>query len=103
MLFKCLFILFQLRIPNYDNLYIDMNGIIYVCARYVNEKHKSLTPEVIDHEERMLIYVCQYINALFRYVRPRKLLFLAVDGVSPLAKLNNQRADLFTKVKAFIA
>ena len=101
MLFKCLFILFQLRIPGYDNLYIDMNGIVYVCARYVNKKHKSLTPE--DIEEKMLIYVCRYINALFRYVRPQKLLFLAVDGVSPLAKLNNQRADLFTKVKAFIA
>ena len=78
-----------------------MNGIIYICAGCVNEEHKdpndaSMTPEVI--EEKLLTYVCQYIEALFGYVRPRKLLFLAVDGVSPIAKLNNQRAALFTKV-----
>ena len=76
-----------------------MNGIIYVCADCVNENpdDASVTPE-----RKLFTYVCQYIEALFRYVRPRKLLFLAVDGVSPLAKLNNQRADLFTRVKSVI-
>ena len=89
------------QFPDYDNLYIDMNGIIHVCAGYINEEHEnpddaSVTPEVI--EKKLFTYVCQYIEALFCYVRPQKLLFLAVDGVSPIAKLNNQRVALFTKV-----
>ena len=94
---QCIY-LFQL--PDYENLYIDMNDVISVCAGCVNEEHEnpnaSVSPEII--EEKLLTYVCQYIEALFWYVRPQKLLFLAVDGVSPLAKLNNLRADLFTKV-----
>ena len=89
------------QLPDYENLYIDMNDVISECAGCVNEEHENrndatVTSEVI--EEKLLTYVCQYIEALFWYVRPRKLLFLAVDGVSPLAKLNNKRADLFTKV-----
>ena len=76
-----------------------MNCIIYVCADCVNENPNDVT---VTPEEKLCTYVCQYIEALFWYLRPRKLLFLAVDGVSPLAKLNNKRADMFTKVRALL-
>ena len=81
-----------------------MNGIIHVCAGYVNEEHEnpdgdaSVTPELEVIEKKLFTYVCQYVEVLFCYVRPQKLLFLAVDGVSPIAKLNNQRAALFFKI-----
>ena len=78
-----------------------MNDVIHVCAGCVNKEHESPGDAPVSHkviEEELFTYVCQYIEALVWYVRPRKLLFLAVDGVSPLAKLNNQRVALFTKV-----
>lgn len=78
-------------LPDIDNFYLDMNGIIHSCSHPNNEDvSKSLSTREI-------------MLALFRYVdrvvsvivKPKKLLFIAVDGVAPRAKLNQQRARRF--------
>lgn len=70
--------------PNgeFDNLYIDMNGVVHPCC------HPEEGPVPKDEEE-MLERVREYLLYIFSIVRPRKLLFIALDGVAPRAKVFN--------------
>ncbi|KAA6403374.1 MAG: putative 5'-3' exoribonuclease 1 [Streblomastix strix] len=76
-----------------DNLYLDSNGIIHNATHGNAGIQKQIT------DEEMIAGIFQYIDRLFQIVKPRKLLFIAIDGVAPRAKLNQQRSRRFRSMR----
>ncbi|XP_053692331.1 5'-3' exoribonuclease 1 [Sabethes cyaneus] len=78
------------QVPEFDNLYLDMNGIIHNCS-HPNDSDVFFRIT----EEKIFSDIFHYLEFLFRMIRPQKLFFIAVDGVAPRAKMNQQRGRRF--------
>ena len=44
-------------------------------------------------EEEMMLAVFAFLDRIFAAIRPRRLVYFALDGVAPRAKMNQQRAS----------
>lgn len=60
-----------------DHLYLDMNGIIHNCT------HANNAAKATASEDEMIHLVFQYIERLVRIAKPKKLLYMAIDGAPP--------------------
>lgn len=74
--------------PRFNNLYIDMNGILYKAAEITHIKENRLTPDFAAE-------MCRYLDMLVQFCRPTDTLFIAVDGCAPSAKNLQQRSRRF--------
>lgn len=50
-------------------------------------------------EEQIFTAIFAYVDLLFGKIKPKKLFFMAVDGVAPRAKMNQQRSRRFRTAK----
>ena len=71
-----------------------MNGIIHTCSHPNDDD-----PSFRITENKIFSDIFHYLEVLFRIIRPKKVLFMAVDGVAPRAKMNQQRGRRFRSAK----
>lgn len=84
----------RVQIPEFDNLYLDMNGIIHNCSHPNDDDvHFRISEQQIFQD------IFRYVEFLFRMIKPRKVFFMAIDGVAPRAKMNQQRGRRFRSAK----
>lgn len=71
-----------------------MNGIIHTCSHPDDNN-----PHFRISEEKIFQDIFHYIEVLFRMIKPQKEFFMAIDGVAPRAKMNQQRSRRFRVAK----
>ena len=67
--------------PAVDNLYLDMNGIIHPASHPQNGPQPQSEQEIFEN-------IYDYTDKVIKIVKPKKVLYLAIDGVAPRAKQN---------------
>ena len=75
-------------LPRIHNLYLDTNGLIYDAVRVVGS-NRGISDD--EYEALLIQTVCEKINEYLALFRPSDKVFIAFDGVAPVAKLNQQR------------
>lgn len=86
-----------------------MNGIIHNCSHPNDDDvtfritEEQIFLDIFDYIEvwpgSSDIYSLSPFQKLFLIVRPQKVFYLAVDGVAPRAKMNQQRARRFMSAR----
>lgn len=79
-------------LPEFDAFYLDMNGIIHNCTHTddVSDALSSLGLAAQLHN------IFTYMDRLITHIiKPKALVYIAIDGVAPRAKLNQQRSRRF--------
>ena len=72
---------------------LDLNCAIYHCVKKVTIPYSEDTHHQWEHE--LIQSVLGYIRQLYRTVKPTEKLYVAVDGVAPMAKIRQQRMRRF--------
>lgn len=112
--------------PEFDRLYLDMNGIIH-CSSHNNASDDNATIDPDTHiedndlsesspsnsdntiggdgtvtitEAEIFRNVCYYVDRVVTDIaKPKELVYMAIDGVAPRAKMNQQRSRRYRSGK----
>jgi 5'-3' exonuclease len=82
--------------PPVDVLAIDFNAMVYACLRRVS-RHRPYRGEAdrAAFEAALVSDAIAYVEQVREHVGPTELLYVAVDGVAPMAKIAQQRRRRF--------
>ena len=77
---------------------MDLNGIVHNCIHGNDAKKHEKVSRLTDLED-VWADIMRAIDEIVHSVKPRKVILLALDGVAPRAKMNQQRARRFRSAK----
>ena len=89
----------SIRVDSVQNLFIDANCLIHPKAREIYMDNLHLVETNLELLENKIIKaVISYIELLIEETKPTKLIYIAVDGVAPMAKIKHQRLRRFKSI-----
>ncbi len=71
---------------HFHNLYMDCNSIIYDCVRSAESGTEG------SLKKQLCTNICNKIQQYINTIRPSNTVYIAFDGVAPLAKMDQQRS-----------
>jgi 5'-3' exonuclease len=87
----------QDKLNSIEYLMLDANGLMHpVCFKVVAEN-----PTITDNDKLETLMhraILDYIDHMIDYVKPTKGVYIAIDGVAPVAKVKQQRYRRFKSV-----
>ena len=84
------------ELESIDYFLIDTNCLIHpMCFKILAENNDN-SQDIL--EGKMINKVIEYIEELIDYVKPKKGVYIAIDGVAPVAKIKQQRSRRFKSV-----
>lgn len=70
-------------------LFIDFNCILHKCAQQVSSRFRTLPKQLL--EEMIMNDSIRYVEYIRSIVKPQEMMYIAIDGVCPRAKMVQQR------------
>jgi len=74
---------------SFDSLYMDCNSIIYDSAHFLEKEHPEIKEE--DFEDVLIKMVIKKMEDYIFFIKPKKMVYMAFDGVAPMGKMEQQR------------
>ena len=76
------------KLKSINNIYLDSNSIIYDTLRIISKEYKN-NDDVF--EDLLIQGVINKLDEYIEFIKPSGVVFIAFDGVAPVAKLEQQR------------
>ena len=87
----------EVPIDNFEALMIDANCLLHpMCFKVLADNPELKNQHKL--EELMINKCIEYLKFIIEYSNPTKLVYIAVDGVAPVAKIKQQRMRRFKSV-----
>jgi len=85
------------KLNSIDYLLVDTNCMIHPkCFEMLAEFNHITNKDKL--ENKMMNHSIEYLDSIVKYVDPKKGVFVAIDGVAPVAKIKQQRSRRFKSV-----
>ena len=82
-------------IPIIHNFYLDLNSTIHELAYSTQDNILALLKN--KSYEQIYKETCEIIDQMVQLIKPKSMLMIALDGVSPIAKISDQLKSRYSK------
>jgi 5'-3' exonuclease len=79
--------------------FLDLNCVAHPCAHEEAKETRYNPKNRLAYERKINVRILEYIKNIVDHSNPTELLFIAIDGVAPRAKMNQQRYRRFKSIK----